>query len=89
MGRAKSTSKTLKGHSSVVATIAFSSHGGYNASGSAGRTTRLWEIATCNYRTLQSQSGPVVAVDFSPDSKFIASGYYDWIIRPWNAATGH
>jgi hypothetical protein len=50
---------------------------------------RVWEVATGReLLALRGHEAPVVAVDYSPDGKFIATGSVDHTARAWDAATG-
>jgi WD40 repeat protein len=54
-----------------------------------GSTASYWTLVEPGGSgTLESHSGPVNSVDFSPDSKQIVSGSWDRTLRLWDAATG-
>src|SRR5262249_43649335 len=90
--------RTLKGHSGVVWTVAFSPDGGRIASGGADQTIRLWNVATGQeIRTVNALSGTVWSVAFSPDGGRIVSGSGDKheiepsshnAIKVWTTTTG-
>jgi WD40 repeat protein len=50
---------------------------------------RVWEVATGReLLALEGHEAPVVAVDYSPDGKHLATGSVDHTARVWDAATG-
>ena len=50
---------------------------------------RVWDTATSRELfSLEGHDAPVVAVDFSPNGKLIATGSVDHTARLWDAATG-
>jgi WD40 repeat protein len=77
-------SNRLKGHSSTVWSVAFSSDGKTIASGSADSTIKLWNLEGKELWTLTGHSKGVLSIAFSPDRKTIASGSYDNTIKLWN-----
>ncbi|PWI64171.1 hypothetical protein PCL_12072 [Purpureocillium lilacinum] len=81
--------QTLKGHSSKVRSVAFSTDGLQLASGSYDHTIKMWDAKTGAYiRTLRGHALWVTSVVFSTDGQLLASGSYDDKIKVWNAATG-
>ena len=81
--------KTLKGHSSVVSTVAFSPNGTMIAGGSWDKTVRLWDVTTGKRKnTLKGHTSVVRSVMFSPDGKTLASESNDETIRLWDVETG-
>ena len=81
--------RTLKGHSSGVQSIAFSSDTTLVASTSDDCTVKIWDLATgtCT-RTLKGHSRVVISVAFSPDSTLVASASRDKTVKIWDLATG-
>jgi WD40 repeat protein len=54
-----------------------------------GRTIWLWDTLTGARRKIPTTCENFTTTStFSPDSTVIASAWDDWIIRPWDAATG-
>ncbi len=71
-----------------IHSIAFSPDG-QTLVGVAGRTIRLWNVATGTTKyTLIEHTADVNSVVFSPDGTTLASGSADGTIRLWDAATG-
>ena len=80
---------TLKGHTDVVKSVAFSPDGKYIASGSDDNTIKLWDVATGEcVKTFEVHTNYVYSVAFSPDGKYIASGSSDDTIKLWDVAIG-
>jgi WD40 repeat protein len=82
--------QTLKGHSFVVSSVAYSPDGQTLASGSWDRTIKLWDVNTGNLlQTLEGHSSFVYSVAYSPDGQTVASGSGDTTIKLWNVKTGN
>src|SRR6516162_4943192 len=80
---------TLKGHTEVVTSVAYSPDGKTLASGSRDKTIKLWEVATGKEQaTLKGHTGEVWSVAYSPDGKTLASGSWDATIKLWDVQTG-
>jgi WD40 repeat protein len=79
----------LKGHTSVVNSLAFSSDSRYLASGSGDFTVRIWKIATQKMlHTLNGHSDVVYALAYLPDNRKLVSGAYDNTLILWDTKTG-
>ena len=82
--------KTLRGHTDIVRSVAYSPDGSIIATGSWDDTIRLWDGLTGEYKkTLRGHTGNVNSVAFSPDGLTLASGSGDDTIRLWNVETGN
>ncbi|MCI0639488.1 MAG: hypothetical protein L0Y72_14700 [Gemmataceae bacterium] len=88
---------TLKGHTSWVSPIAFSSDGKVLASGADDCTVRTWNLADGSERlTLKGHKDFIAGVAFSKDGKRLisTSGWKTWRpgitedIKTWDAASG-
>jgi len=79
----------LKGHTSLVYSVAFSPDGKVLATGSFDNTAKLWDFASRKeLRTLKGHTAPVYCVAWSPDGKLLATASQDKTIRLWDPADG-
>ncbi|AGY58671.1 AAA family ATPase [Gloeobacter kilaueensis] len=81
-----STKKTLKGHTGVVTSLAFSPDGAILASSSEDQTAKLWRIHDSKLiANLQGHNREVTDINFSKDGHTIVSSSRDGSIKIWNA----
>jgi WD40 repeat protein/DNA-binding SARP family transcriptional activator len=82
--------RMLRGHRSLVISVAFSPDGRYLASSSSlDGTIYLWDVVRGEVlATFQGHRGGVEVVTFSPDGSLVASGGQDGTIRLWEATSG-
>lgn len=79
----------IKGHSSVVETVAFNEDGTRLVTGSYDNTVVIWNAITgSRVQTLQGHTEGVMSVEFSPDGKRVVSGSKDTTVIIWNVAQG-
>jgi WD40 repeat protein len=79
--------KTLPGDIYAVETVAFSPDGALLASGGFGGMLKIWDAASGNpVRTVHSYPHPVFSVEFSPDSRVLASASGS-VVTLWDLAT--
>jgi WD40 repeat protein len=86
----KSTSRTLKGHSGAVVSLAFSPDGKQLASGSSDHSARLWDVATGKPQHVLQPEGadsPVVVLRYSPDGGTLATAAN--AVHFWDPVTGN
>jgi WD40 repeat protein/serine/threonine protein kinase len=82
--------QTLRGHSRVVSSVAFSTDGRRIVTGSWDKTAKVWDAATGReLLTLTGHSNAIWSVAFSRDDQRIVTGSEDQTARVWDAATGH
>ncbi|KAF9056907.1 WD40-repeat-containing domain protein, partial [Rhodocollybia butyracea] len=81
---------TIKGHSGMVHSVAFSPNGNRIVSGSADKTVRVWDARTGDLIVgpFNGHTNNVRCVAFSCDGKNIVSGSFDKTVRVWDAQTG-
>jgi hypothetical protein len=81
--------RTLAGHTSAIAGVAFSPDGRLLATASSDRTARVWDPATGDcLRTLTGHTDSPIGVAFSPDGRLLATASHDRTARVWDPATG-
>jgi WD40 repeat protein len=77
---------TLRGHSGVVNSVAYSPDGQRLASGSDDQTVKVWDTATgLETLTLTGHVGSVECIVFSPDGHLLASASEDGTVKVWDA----
>src|SRR5258708_5013448 len=80
---------TLRGHTGLIAQIAWSPNGSLLASASGDRTIRLWDIQSAQpLSTLAGHVARVYSVAWSPDGRLLASASDDQTIDVWDGKTG-
>ncbi|KIO06363.1 hypothetical protein M404DRAFT_479931 [Pisolithus tinctorius Marx 270] len=81
---------SMRGHTSLVLSVAFFPDGTRILSGSYDKTIRIWDAETGLQlgRTLEGHRSPVSSVAVSLDGKRIASGSYDNTVRVWETQKG-
>jgi len=89
-GVASTTSpRRLRGHTSVLESLAFSPDRSTLAAGAADGTVRLWNWTTGEaQRTLDRHRARVIAVAFLADGATLASVDADGMLRHWRVANG-
>jgi WD40 repeat protein len=86
---ARFANPAVPGGNTEVTSVAFSPDGRFVLTGSADRTSRLWDVATGReVRVLQAHTLSVTSLAVSPDGQYLATGSTDDIVRLWDLATG-
>jgi len=84
-----SLEKTLKGHTSYVNYLLFSSDGQTLFSASADKTVRIWDSNKgTEIRTLKGHNSSVNYLTISPDGQHLFSASADRTIKIWDISTG-
>src|SRR5438270_13241252 len=79
--------QTLKGHSGLVWSVAFSHDDKRLALASDDCTMKVWDTASGNcFQTLEGHSGWVRSVAFSHNDKRLASALHDCTMKVWDTA---
>jgi WD40 repeat protein len=78
----------FKGHVGGVTAIAVAGNGKTLVSGSYDRTAKVWDRDGKKTRDVLPAHDWVCATAFSPDSKLLASGGGEGIVKLWDTATG-
>jgi WD40 repeat protein len=81
--------RTLVGHESAVAAIAFAADGAMIATAGDDGTVRLWNVGNHHHvRTVAVPATSVTAVAFSSTGSNMATASTDGLVRIWDPATG-
>ena len=87
--RSAGNTVTLKGHSSAVWSVSFSSDGSKVATGSGDKLAKIWDVASGRELvTLKGHSSYVRSVSFSSDGSKVATGSRDNLAKIWDVASG-
>jgi serine/threonine protein kinase/Tol biopolymer transport system component len=85
---------TFTGHKQTVQDVAWAPNGKHVASASDDQTIRVWNVVEDHPSQIYTANSPVMAIDWSPDSRFIVSGsLYDALQKTnglilWNVSNG-
>ncbi|KAL2890623.1 Vegetative incompatibility protein HET-E-1 [Ceratocystis lukuohia] len=81
--------RTLEGHKNIVSSVVFSNDGQRLASGSRGKTVKIWDATSgACLQTLEGHTRSVTSVVFSNDGQRLASGSEDSTVKIWDATSG-
>ena len=79
----------MRGHSSLVLSVAFDPIGKRVVTASQDRTARIWEAASgAPLAVLKGHEGAVFSAAFSSDGRRVVTGSFDKTLRLWDAETG-
>ncbi|KAF9478961.1 WD40 repeat-like protein [Pholiota conissans] len=85
--------RTLKGHTEEIYSLDFSRNGRYIVSGSADRTLWIWDLRQRSSKMIhlskdsQDFEQGITSIAISPDSKLVAAGCMDTIVRLYDIET--
>ena len=80
---------TLKGHTDLITSVAFSADGKRLVSASSDKTVKVWDTTSGQeMHTLKGHTGPVTGVVLSADGQLVASASADRMVKLWDATTG-
>jgi WD40 repeat protein len=81
--------RTIKGHSSTINRLVWSSSDNYLLSASSDGTARIWRTKdSSEFRIFRGHEGPVSHALFTPDEKQVITSSWDQTIRIWDVKSG-